>query len=152
MSKKITTLCIIHKHPKILLGMKKRGFGKGRWNGFGGKVKEDENLKQAAIREFQEEAGIIVSDIEKVGTIDFVWPDSANNQEVHIFKARDYEGEIAESEEMMPQWFHVDNIPFESMWPDDKHWLPLFLEDKKFFGQCFFDDENRIREISIKEI
>jgi hypothetical protein len=36
--KKILTLTIIYQHPRVLLGMKKRGFGAGRWNGFGGKV------------------------------------------------------------------------------------------------------------------
>jgi len=45
--KKIMTLCIIHQHPKVLLGMKKRGFGVGRWNGFGGKVNEGETIEQA---------------------------------------------------------------------------------------------------------
>jgi hypothetical protein len=33
MIKRILTLCIIHKNSKILLGMKKRGFGVGFWNG-----------------------------------------------------------------------------------------------------------------------
>ncbi|MEK7607017.1 MAG: DNA mismatch repair protein MutT, partial [Patescibacteria group bacterium] len=36
--RKLLTLCFIHQSPRILLGMKKRGFGAGRWNGFGGKV------------------------------------------------------------------------------------------------------------------
>jgi hypothetical protein len=36
--KKLLTLCIVHQNDKVLLGMKKRGFGMGRWNGFGGKV------------------------------------------------------------------------------------------------------------------
>lgn len=132
--------------------MKKRGFGKGRWNGFGGKAADGETPDQAAKREIWEEAGIIVPEIEKIGAIDFIWPDGADDQTVHIFKARDYEGEIAESEEMLPKWFHVDEIPYDAMWPDDKHWLPLFLEDKKFLGQCFFDDEDKIKEININEI
>jgi hypothetical protein len=28
----------MHQNENVLLGMKKRGFGQGRWNGFGGKV------------------------------------------------------------------------------------------------------------------
>ena len=27
--KKLLTLCVIHEHPRVLLGMKKRGFGVG---------------------------------------------------------------------------------------------------------------------------
>ena len=39
------------KKDKVLLAMKKRGFGAGKWNGVGGKVKDGETIKQAAIRE-----------------------------------------------------------------------------------------------------
>lgn len=35
---KILTLLLIHQQPRILLAMKKKGFGKGKYNGFGGKV------------------------------------------------------------------------------------------------------------------
>ena len=69
--KKIQTLCVIHQHPKILLGMKKRGFGAGRWNGFGGKVKDGEEIEDALIREIWEEAGIVVSKIEHFGILNF---------------------------------------------------------------------------------
>ena len=65
--KRLVTLCIIHKHPKILLGMKKRGFGAGRWNGFGGKVNIVEAIEDSAKREFREEAGIEVKNLNKVG-------------------------------------------------------------------------------------
>jgi hypothetical protein len=34
---KQATLLFLIKDQKILLAMKKRGFGKGRWNGVGGK-------------------------------------------------------------------------------------------------------------------
>ena len=56
--KMILTLCVIHKDHKILLGMKKRGFGAGRWNGFGGKLKERETIEEALRRETKEEAGV----------------------------------------------------------------------------------------------
>ena len=45
--KKLFTLVLIRDSDRILLGLKKRGFGKGRWNGFGGKV---ETILQAAHR------------------------------------------------------------------------------------------------------
>lgn len=47
---KLYTLALIRKEERILLGMKKRGFGAGRWNGFGGKVNNDETILQAAKR------------------------------------------------------------------------------------------------------
>ena len=48
---KILTLLFVQKEGKVLLGMKKRGFGKDRWNGFGGKVHiEEETIEEGAIR------------------------------------------------------------------------------------------------------
>jgi len=35
---------------RILLGLKKRGFGVGNWNGFGGKVHLDESIRHGAVR------------------------------------------------------------------------------------------------------
>ena len=32
------------ERDSILLGMKKRGFGVGKYNGFGGKVEKDESI------------------------------------------------------------------------------------------------------------
>ena len=47
---KVLTLLFALRPGHVLLGMKKRGFGKGRWNGFGGKVEKDETIEEAAIR------------------------------------------------------------------------------------------------------
>ena len=115
--------------------MKKRGFGAGRWNGFGGKVQEGETIGAAALRELQEEVGITAKEIKKLGVLDFEFNGKPGILQVHIFKANNFEGEPQESEEMKPQWFNVSEIPYKEMWPDDIHWIPLFLADKKFRGR-----------------
>jgi len=46
------------KITHILLAMKKRGFGTGRWNGTGGKPRVDETLRHCIARETREEIGI----------------------------------------------------------------------------------------------
>jgi len=150
--RKLLTLTIIHKHPKVLLGMKKRGFGAGRWNGFGGKVDGEESIEDAAKREVREEAGIEPSDIEKVGVLDFEFKGNPEILEVHIFRAKDFSGEPTESEEMRPQWFTLEEIPFVDMWPDDIHWIPLFLQGKKFKGRFLFGEADAILEKELKEI
>ena len=122
--RKILTLCIIHKHPWVLLGMKKRGFGAGRWNGFGGKVQKGEAIEKAAKRELHEEAGIKVKKLEHMAVLDFAWQEKPEILEVHIFKGHGITGDPKESDEMKPQWFHRDVIPFHQMWPDDRHWFP----------------------------
>lgn len=150
--KKVLTLCIVYQHPNVLLGLKKRGFGAGKWNGFGGKVESAETIEDAAKRELQEEAGIEVEDLEKVGILDFEFKGNPEILEVHIFRSGEFSGEPTESEEMKPQWFHVDEIPFKKMWPDDEHWMPLFLQGKKFKGKFLFGESDNILEQELSEV
>ena len=69
-------IAIDRNNERILLGMKKRGFGIGKYNGFGGKVNKEETIEQAALREFQEESCLDASlnDLDKVGELDFYFP------------------------------------------------------------------------------
>jgi len=130
---------MVHQHPRILLGMKKRGFGAGRWNGFGGKVNHGETLEE------NEECGIIAKNIQKKAVLNFFFEHDPDEYiEVNVFGIYDFEGEPAESEEMRPQWFHVDEIPYDLMWPDDIHWHNLFFAGKKFEGNFFFKDYDTI--------
>ena len=144
--KMILTLCVIHKDHKILLGMKKRGFGAGRWNGFGGKLKERETIEEALRRETKEEAGVEISNFDKVGIIEFEFKGDPEILEVHIFRVNDFSGEPRETEEMKPQWFDQNELPFDSMWPDDRHWFPLLLSCKKFNGKFLFVKNDVILE------
>ncbi len=148
------TLLIVQKNNRVLLGMKKRGFGAGRWNGFGGKVEPSETIEAAARREVKEEAGIEVNGLEKMGVINFDFKNKPGILQVNIFKSVDFSGEPAESEEMKPQWFDLDKIPFNEMFPDDIHWMPLFLADKKFTGRFLFGEGegNTILEQELKII
>lgn len=145
------TLTIVCDHPRLLLGMKKVGFGKGRWNGFGGKVEAGESIEVAAKREVLEEAGIKVFDIKKMGMIEFEFQKNSELLEVHIFKSENFLGEPRETEEMSPRWFFVDEIPFTEMWPDDRYWFPYFLRGKKFIGKFSFGDNDMILDYSLLE-
>ena len=149
--KKLLTLCLIHQSDRILLGKAKRGKGMGKWNGFGGKVEEGESIEDATKREVLEEVGLTVPDIEKMGVIDFTLPGEEDIWQVHIFRATAFTGTITETEEMEPKWFELSNIPFDSMWPDDEYWFPLFLAGKKFTGEFIFDDSYTIIKKELHE-
>jgi len=153
------TLCFLLREndngQEILLAMKKRGFGKGWWNGSGGKVNSDqgETIEQALQRELFEEIGVMPQRITKVAVLRFFFPlvpeNQDWNQEVHVFFINEWEGEPAESEEMLPRWFGADEIPFEQMWPDDPHWLPRVLQDEKLKATFIFGEENKIEDLEI---
>lgn len=125
----------------ILLGMKKRGFGQGYWNGFGGKIKKGESPEDAALRELYEEVGLSASpkDLHLIGKIDFVFAGDPNlDHPVDIFLLWNWSGKPTETSEMSPKWFSVNEIPFEQMWEDDIYWFPYLLKKAFFKGFCEF--------------
>ena len=137
---------------KLLLGLKKKGFGQGRWNGFGGKVKEGESIEQAVARELMEECSVKVKKSEQFGRIEFAWNSKPDILDVHFYKILEYEGEPKETEEMKPKWFNVNEIPYNEMWKDDPHWMPLFLKGKKFEGKILFNEKDEVIKAEIKEV
>ena len=155
---KQATLCLLVKgnqnKKELLLAMKKRGFGVGKWNGIGGKLdleKGDENVIEAAIRETEEEIGVRVKDLEKVAVLSFYFPYNQKwDQDVHVFLAKNWEGEPIESEEMLPKWFKIEEIPFEEMWDDDRFWLPQVLEGKKLKAKFVFKEGEKISGKNVK--
>lgn len=145
------TLVVIQHEEKVLLGMKKRGFGEGRWNGFGGKVQPDESLEDAAKREVFEEAGIHIADLNERGILTFTFDYNDDVFEVHIFRSTLFMGQPSETEEMEPRWFSIHALPFEQMWKDDPIWFPLFFADQPFYGAFHFDKDHNIlrQEINV---
>ena len=145
--KKILTLVYILKDNQILLGMKKRGFGKGKWNGFGGKVKVgEETIRAGALREVQEECGLCLKDedICQLGLIDFEFKNEPVHLEVHVFEARQYSGQVTESDEMAPKWFDIKEMPYDNMWIDDEFWHPWFFKGQKFKAYFLFEGQDKI--------
>lgn len=128
----------------------------GKWNGYGGKPQEGEDLVSCAVREMEEEIGVKADpkNLEKLGRMEFYFTDNPDwNQEVNLFKVREWTGEPAETEEMRPQWFKISEIPFDQMWLEDKHWMPLFLADKKFEGKFYYNkDGTNIEKFDLREI
>jgi 8-oxo-dGTP pyrophosphatase MutT (NUDIX family) len=151
------TLCfLLQEGPprQVLLGYKKVGFGAAKYNGFGGKVQAGETIAMAAIREMAEEAGVRVleRDLTQVAHLTFVFPEEPDwNQVVHAFLSTVWEGEPAESREMSPSWFPVEDIPFDRMWQDDAHWLSRVLAGERLRGHFTFKGDNEtIHELELE--
>ena len=150
--KKIQTVGIVRKNNKILLGLKKYGFGEGKWNGFGGNTEKGETPLETMKRELLEEANITAIDLIEYGTIIYQFGKNEDLIECHFFLIGSFEGEPSESDEMRPKWFDISKIPYDSMWPDDRSWLPLMLKGKKFRGAVIFDKAGAMKVNEIKAI
>jgi len=154
MKKIETTLLLLRKNNKILLSMKKRSFGKGKYNGVGGKLEKNETPEQAMIRECEEEIFVTPTEYEKFGTMDFIEYESGEKEKLifHLYVATKWKGTPKESDEMKPKWFDINKIPYDKMFPDDSYWLPLVLEGKKIKGYFEFDKDWNIIYYKIDEI
>jgi 8-oxo-dGTP pyrophosphatase MutT (NUDIX family) len=138
---------------EVLLAMKKRGFGEGLWNGYGGKFdqEKDKNLVNSAIRECKEESGLEISDLKKVAEIEFTHQSMDNfQQRAHVYLVEEWKGEPEETEEMKPKWFNVKDVPYGKMWVDDAIWLPKLLSGETLKAHFVFGKDDEILEQSIQ--
>lgn len=144
MTEKVCTLIFLVKEGKILLAMKKRGFGSGRYNGMGGKLEPNENMETALVRETQEEIGVTPINYWKVAEHDFIQKESGApwRMYVHAYLCDKWEGEPIETDEMTPKWFAIEDIPYGTMWQGDEYWLPHVLAGNKVNGQYTFDEND----------
>ncbi|MDN5358723.1 MAG: 8-oxo-dGTP diphosphatase [Candidatus Diapherotrites archaeon] len=148
---RVFTLAYVIRDGKILLIHKKRGFGKGYYNGVGGKVHAGETLEDAAIREFREEVCASPGPLEWRGVLEF-YNNGSLEMIVHVFVTGSYTGKLCETEEARPQWFGIDDIPYDKMWADDRHWFPLLLSGQKFYGRFWFRDWKEIENYFVYKL
>lgn len=153
-----TTLGYLIREGAVLLAMKKKGFGRGKFNGVGGKVKEEEGetIEQAFIRETIEEIDVKPLSFQQKAVLKFFFPEAPEdedwNQEVSVFLVDDWQGEPKESPEMKPCWASLNKIPYAEMWADDPHWLPLVLSGKNVEGSFTFNKKGQVIKHRVKII
>jgi 8-oxo-dGTP diphosphatase len=137
------TLMFVVNDGRILLIEKKRGLGAGKINGPGGKIDPGETPLQAVMRETREELHITPIAPLKLGEL---WFSMSDHPDIlcHVYRADDYQGETTETDEATPVWTRIDAIPYQRMWEDDQHWLPLLLAGRTFRGRFVFQGETMI--------
>jgi len=104
-------------------------------------------------REVNEECGLEVhtKDLRQFAVIKFEFKGDPVILEVHAFNTSNFSGDVTESEEMLPKWYPLNDIPHEKMWPDDKVWYPLFLKGIKFNAYFLFEGHETILSYIIRD-
>ncbi len=157
-----TVVFLKNKEGKICLARKKKAihheggeisYSLGTYNGYGGKKdEEDVSIEDTAIREANEESGIKSKkeDLKYCGKIFFFWPNNKDkisaDMEVSFYFLENWEDEPKEGKEMgVPEFFDVENIPYDEMMNGDKLILPKmfageFIEGNLFLGESRFEE------------
>lgn len=158
------TVCFLLRRSQgsvqqVLLGRRKGRFGRGLLVGIGGKVGDqedfkDETVEEAVAREVEEEIGVAVRSLLKVGEVAFLFPQKEEwSQRVHVFTCEDWEGDPGEGEEIRPEWFTPTEVPYEEMWDDAQYWLPLVLEGQLLRATFVYDEGNsRVIEKDVRRV
>lgn len=140
------TLVFVIQGDQILLIRKKRGLGAGKINGPGGKLDPGETPEACAVRECQEELLITPQNLEYCGQNLFQFTDGYAIH-VWVYRTDQYDGVPTETEEAIPLWFNISDIPYDEMWEDDYLWLPMALERKPFIGRFIFAGEDMVDHV-----
>lgn len=148
-----TTLGYLIDGERVLLAAKKRDFGEGKWNGFGGKQEEEETIEETLVREAQEEICVTPKKWEKVALLEFdeYYKNERVTEMVHVYLISTWDGEPSETEEMRPAWFNMNNLPYNNMFPDDIYWHPKVLAGKKMKGFFHYDQQFNILDFWVEE-
>ena len=131
-----TTLCYILRGNDCLMlhrVKKENDLNKDKWIGIGGKFEDKESPEDCLLREVREETGLTLTDYAYRGIVTFVsdrWP----TEYMHLFTAKDFEGELKQCDEGELKWLPWDMLTKIPHWEGDEIFLRLLKQDVPFFS------------------
>lgn len=142
---KNTTLCYIEKDNQYLMlhrTKKEVDENKGKWIGVGGKFEEGESPEDCLLREVYEETDLTLKAYELRGIVTFV-SDAWESQQMFLFTASAYEGELKPCEEGDLSFVPKDKIMDLELWEGDRLFLPKLFQKTGFFTMklCYQGDD-----------
>lgn len=144
-------VCYLVKDNRVLLGKKKEGMGAGFYVGIGGKLEQGERVEEALVREVKEEIRVEVVEYKQIADLNFHFPEELSNwsQNVKAYKATKWLGTPVETDEIIPEWFELNKIPLDRMWPDAKFWLKNSLRGYYVKGSFHYSNQELIGQVSL---
>ena len=145
------TLSFITNGDDVLLlrGAPDKRIWPNLYNGVGGHVLPEEDVRTAAVREIQEETGLAVEDVRLRGVINIPVEEPNTGILVFVFTADAADRAVRPSEEGVPEWVPADRILELELVEDLPMLLPKVLamgpEDPPFFALYQYDEQGVLR-------
>ncbi len=140
---KLATLLYVQKDDKTLMlyrNKKENDYHEGKWNGLGGKFELSESPEECAIRELEEESGLIAKKLVLKGHITFPMFDGKDDWYVFVFIIPEFEGELIESDEGHLEWIPNDKLIDLNLWEGDKYFINWLFMDEMFSAKFNYDN------------
>ena len=131
-----TTLCYIENEGKYLMlhrVKKKNDINEGKWIGVGGHVEYQESPEECLVREVKEETGLTLTSWKFRGIVTFI-SEGWNTENMCLYTADGYEGEIIPCNEGVLEWIRKEDLLKLNLWEGDKIFLKLLQENAPFFS------------------
>lgn len=136
----IASLIYLRKDGKTLMlhrNKKDSDYHLGKYNGIGGKLEKGESPEACAIREIQEETGLIASALKYRGHLTFPDFDGETDWLCFIYECFDFQGELMDCNEGSLHWIEDSQLYDLNLWEGDPYFLKVIYETKKCFYGVF---------------
>jgi 8-oxo-dGTP diphosphatase len=118
----------------------------GKWNGLGGKCEADESPREAAKREFHEEAGLDLPEdrFHALGTLTFPNFKAHKDEDwiVFVFTVEIGAGDVSHILKQVDEgdlhWIPSKDLLALNLWPGDKHFIPFVASGTAFLGTIWY--------------
>ncbi|MBR5529540.1 MAG: 8-oxo-dGTP diphosphatase [Oscillospiraceae bacterium] len=140
-----TSLCYITQGDQVLMlhrVKKEKDINKDKWIGIGGKFLPDETPQACVLREAFEETGLTLTEYAFRGIVDFY--SDAGDEQMYLFTATDFEGDLKECDEGDLQWVSREFLYSLPMWEGDRIFLDLLWQNAPFFRLELHYEKDRL--------
>lgn len=128
---KLTNMCMIYDSAtdRVLVQDRMKS-----WTGLafpGGHIEDGESIIDSTIREVREETGLVITNLELCGILNWFNEDTRDKYMVFCYRTASFTGELLEqTDEGKLSWVHKDELSSLPLADGMRERLPMFIEKK----------------------